>query len=49
MTLGITEVILTGFTNLKFQFLRYSSRFFYLAFDNRLKAKKAMKSGTLLS
>ena len=48
MTLGVTEVILTGFTssmfrqetNLKLQFLPYSSRFFYLAFDNKLKANK---------
>ena len=56
MTLGITEVILTGFTTSmhyfsqgnKFQFLPYSSRFFYLAFDNKLKANKAMKFGTLL-
>ena len=57
MTLGITEVILTGFTSSmhyflpgnKFQFLPYSSRFFYLAFDNKLKANKDMKSATLLS
>ena len=50
MTLG-REVILTGFhefcaifrrdTNLKLQFLPYSSPFFYLAFDNKLKASKA--------
>ena len=56
ITLGITEVILTGFTNSmlyfspgnKLQFLPYSCRSFYLAFDNKLKANKAMKSGTLL-
>ena len=28
-------------TNLKLQFLSYKSRFFYLAFDNKLKANKA--------
>ena len=59
MTLGITEVILTVFTssmhyfrqetNSKLQFLPYSSRFFYFAFDNKLKANKDMKSGALLS
>ena len=56
ITLGITEVILTGFTSSmhyfspgnKVQFLPYSCGFFYLAFDNKLKANKAMKSGTLL-
>ena len=56
ITLGITDVILTGFTSSmhyflpgnKFQFLPYSCRFFYLAFDNKLKANKAMKPGTLL-
>ena len=56
ITLGVTEVILTGFTSSmhyllpgnKLQFLSHSSRFFYLAFDNKLKANKAMKSGTLL-
>ena len=54
MTLGIAEVsrvlctIFRQETNLKLQFLPYSSRFFYLAFDNKLKANKAMKSGTLL-
>ena len=55
-TLGITEVILMGFTSSmhyfspgnKFQFLPYSCRLFWIAFDNKLKAKKAMKSGTLL-
>ena len=55
--LGITEVILTGFTSSmhyyslgnKLQFLPYSSWFFYLAFDNKLKANKVMKSGILLS
>ena len=50
MTLG-REVIFTGYyefcaifrrdTNLKLQFLPYSSPFFYLAFDNKLKASKA--------
>ena len=55
MTLGITEVILVGFTRsdalffAKKQFLPYSSGFFYLAFDNKLKANKDMKSATLLS
>ena len=56
ITLGLTEVILTGFTSSmhyfspgnKLQFLPYSCRSFYLAFDNKLKANKAMKSGTLL-
>ena len=56
ITLVITEVILTGFTSSmhyyslgnKLQFLPYSCRFSYLAFDNKLKANKAMKSGTLL-
>ena len=56
ITLGITEVILTGFTSSmhyfspgnKVQFLPYSCGFFYLAFDNKLKTNKAMKSGTLL-
>ena len=55
MTLGIAEVsrvlctIFRQETNLKLQFLPYSSRFFYLAFDNKLKANKDMKSATLLS
>ena len=56
ITIGITEVILRGFTSPmhyfspgnKLQFLSYSCRFFYLAFDNNLKANKAMKSSTLL-
>ena len=55
-TLGITEVILMGFMSSmhyfspgnKFQFLPYSSWFFYLAFDSKVKANKAMKSSTLL-
>ena len=54
ITLGLTEVILTGFTSSmhyfspgnKLQFLPYSCRFFYLAFDNKLKANKAMNSGS---
>ena len=54
ITLGITEVILTGFTSSmhyfspgnKLHFLPYSCRFFYLAFDNKLKANKAMNSGS---
>ena len=56
ITLGITDEILTGFTSSmhyflpgnKFQFLPYSCRFFYFALDNKLKANKAMKPGTLL-
>ena len=56
ISLGITEVILTGFTSSmhyfspgnKLKFLPYSCRFFYLAFDNKLKANKAMKSYTVL-
>ena len=53
MTLGMVSRVLCTIcrqeTNLKLQFLPYSSWYFYLAFDNKLKANKLMKSGILLS
>ena len=53
MTLGMVSRVLCTIcrqeTNLKLQFLPYSSWFFYLTFDNKLKANKVMKSGILLS
>ena len=58
ITLGITEVILTGFTSsmhyfsprnkFKLQFLPYSNPFFYLAFDNKSVKGEQSDSGTLL-
>ena len=52
LTGGISRVYAQYFArkqNLELQFLPYSSRFFYLALDNKFKAYKAMKSDTLLS